>query len=261
MVYFRNWYPNKIYIYILQIICFQANLSVINLDETLNETLKIEDDNLSPIKNNPDDSVIEVPILLSGGDMHFHRPFITTKTRKTLLTTSLSGVKLAPRVNDLVSIFSDIIPNSAVKTRLLISENKLCQLAVEEGFTNIIIINMLLANPIGLYLIDFLKNIKIKVGFSSYKCLDYEKLVFKAKTPPIVVKSFGKLNEFQESTVQFFSEICETNCKQINAEKINFECYDSHIEFTYNLAGLHFSLMSSNYNDDDSKEIYFKEIH
>lgn len=229
------------------------------MDETLNETLKIDED-MNPVKNNSNDSVIEVPNLLSRKDMHFHRSFITTS--KTLITTSLSGIQLAPRVNDLISIFSDIIPNSTVKTRLLVSENKLCQLAVEEGFTNMIIINMLLANPIGFYLVNFLKNIKIKVVFASYECLDYEKLAPKVKAPPLVVRSTGTLNEFQENTIKFFSEICETQCKPTSTEKIYFECFDSQIEFTYDLAGLNFCMMSSSsYNNDVSKEIYFKEIY
>lgn len=226
------------------------------MDETLNETLKVEDPSSSNsihfVESNLNDSFVEVSDILSSGEMCFQKPSYNSKT---LLTTSLSGVVLVPKIKNLLSIFNDMIPNSEVKMRFLISENKLMQLAAVEGFTNMVIINMQLGNPIGLYFIDIIKHIKMYVVLKSYECHDYEKLPFKIKAPLLVIKSIGKLNEFQEYVIHFFSEICKTHTKEINAEKMNFECNDSQIKFTYNLAGLHFCMITPSSNM--SKEIIF----
>ncbi|XP_025417025.1 uncharacterized protein LOC112688172 [Sipha flava] len=228
----------------------KANTSVINLDESLNETIKDLTlfGNISLIEIDEDESI-------SGREFFAVNNQIENalQNTKTLLTTSLSSVKLSVTAHDLLLIFNDIIPNSIILKRELISELKIVKTAMDQGFTNLLIINTQSGNPVGLTFFDLLIHRKTFVALSSFECFKYSNTVGKIEVPQLVINYDRNLNESQEFVLTFFSTILPKQCdhKTYDSNTININyCNDCEsMKFEFNFIGLKFCMVpQTNFN-------------
>jgi len=174
--------------------------------------------------------------------------------RKTMLTTSMSGVILGEATKNILSILNRVIENSIIVGRSLMSENKLIDTARETGYSNIIIILMNLGYPVGISFIDLIHNLKLNVTVTSYECFNNKN----AKDTYLTTKSKQKLNKHQQFIFNFFSKPGNLNdC--VNG--ILFPCPDNwnDMKFTHNLGNLMISFIIKlplyNNNHEDIKAI------
>jgi rRNA maturation protein Rpf1 len=220
------------------------------LDESLNETIKDLTlfGNISLIEIDEDESI-------SGREFFAVNNQIENalQNTKTLLTTSLSSVKLSVTAHDLLLIFNDIIPNSIILKRELISELKIVKTAMDQGFTNLLIINTQSGNPVGLTFFDLLIHRKTFVALSSFECFKYSNTVGKIEVPQLVINYDRNLNESQEFVLTFFSTILPKQCdhKTYDSNTININyCNDCEsMKFEFNFIGLKFCMVpQTNFN-------------
>lgn len=167
---------------------------------------------------------------------------------KTLLTTGLSGIDVSKTVKDLLLIFNDIIPNSTILRRELVSEQSLVSSAMNHGYTNIIIINMQFGKPVGLTFFDLLAPFKTFATLTSFGCFKYENIVSKIEKPQLVMNYNKNLMKgSHELILQFFSTILpkKSGCEFNDAKTINITyCNDCQsAKFEFNSAGLHFCMV------------------
>ncbi|XP_016657842.1 uncharacterized protein LOC100573532 isoform X2 [Acyrthosiphon pisum] len=199
----------------------QANTSIVNLDESL--------------MNNS--------VML---DLKSHR--------KTMLTTSLSGVIVAEVTENILSILNRVIENSIIIGRSLMSEKKLIDTARETGYSNIIIILMNLGYPVGISFIDLMHNLKLNVTVTLYKCFNNKNAINSKNTSYLNTK-----NEHQQFILNFFSKPGNLND---NVNRILFPCPDNcnDMKFTHNLGNLMISFiiklpLYNNNHEDNIKAI------
>lgn len=163
---------------------------------------------------------------------------------RTLLTTSLSSGLLNQKMDFFLSVLNSIIPNSTIKTRLLVSEMSLINTAQNDGYTHIIIIVMSLGYPSGLNCIDILNNLKMYAELTSFTCKNDADIFCCMEYPKLVINCEKKLNTFQDFIFYFFSSILlkklEKNRKEIHL--INCENCQV-IKFIYDAADLSFCLV------------------
>jgi len=160
--------------------------------------------------------------------------------RKTLLTTSLSGVILTEVMENFLSILNHVIKNSVVKKRLLMPEKNLIDIAKETGYSNMIIITMSLGYPVGICFIDLIQDLKLNVSITSYECINVKNSIA-SKNTYLTSKTKQKLNELQEFVFNFFSH--PENFYDVNT--ILFPCchYDNDMKFTHSLDNLFISFI------------------
>lgn len=160
--------------------------------------------------------------------------------RKTILTTSLSGVSLTAITENFLSILKHVIVNSIIEGRSFMSEKKLIDTARENRYTNIIIIHMNLGYPDGLSFIDLIQNLKLNVTVTSYKCVKNTNAI-NSKNTYLTTKNDQKLNALQQFIFNFFSNSENHN----DVKRIFFPCPDNcnDMIFTHNLGNLMISFI------------------
>jgi len=178
--------------------------------------------------------------------------------RKTLLTTSLSGVILTDVMEDLLFILNHVIQNSMVKKRLLMSEKKLIESARETEYSNIIIITMSLGYPVGICFIDLTQNLKLNVPIISYESINDKIAIINNNSYLATKNANQKLNELQEFIFNFFSQPGNL----FDLSTILFPCsdHDNDMKFTHSLNNLiiSFIIKLPYYNDNHE---YIKAIN
>ncbi|XP_022174413.1 uncharacterized protein LOC111036626 [Myzus persicae] len=234
----------------------QANTSIINLDESLmNSPVMMEtckDLNNSSFDEIQDNSVLglmpKLPVntsiinldesLMNSSEM-MESCLDLKSCRKTMLTTSLSGIILTEVMENFLSILNHVIQNSIIQERSLMSEKKLIDSARETGYSNIIIITMSLGYPVGICFIDLKQNLKLSTSVTSYKCFSDTKSI--SKNTCLTKKNKQKLNVVQEFIYSFFTQpgnLCNVNT-------ILFPCHDNctDMKFTHTLDNLMISFI------------------
>jgi len=161
--------------------------------------------------------------------------------RKTMLTTSLSGVILAVVTENILSILNHVIENSIIVGRSLMSEKKLIDTARETGYSDIIIILTNFGYPVGISFIDLIHNLKLNVAVTSYKCFN-NKNAINCRNTYLTTKNEQKLNELQQFIFNFFSK--PGDLKDF-MNRILFPCPDNcnDMKFTHNLGNLMISFI------------------
>ncbi|XP_060870548.1 uncharacterized protein LOC132944986 [Metopolophium dirhodum] len=255
----------------------QANTSIINLDESLmnnSSCRSVMPENCIDLNNSSFDETLDNSVL----DLMPKLPVFYANTsivnldeslmnnsvmmdlkshRKTMLTTSLSGVILAEVTENILSILNHVIENSIIVGRSLMSEKKLIDTARETGYSGIIIILTNLGYPVGISFIDLIHNLKLNVTVTSYKCFN-NKNAINNKDTYLTTKNEQKLNELQQFIFNFFSKPGDLkDC----VNRILFPCPDNcyDMKFTHNLGNLIISFIIKlplyNNNHDDIKAI------
>eukprot|EP00102_Acyrthosiphon_pisum_P020631 XP_016657841.1 PREDICTED: uncharacterized protein LOC100573532 isoform X2 [Acyrthosiphon pisum] len=248
----------------------QANTSIINLDESfMNNSVMPE--NCIDLKNSRFDETLDNSVL----DLVPKLPVFNANTsivnldeslmnnsvmldlkshRKTMLTTSLSGVIVAEVTENILSILNRVIENSIIIGRSLMSEKKLIDTARETGYSNIIIILMNLGYPVGISFIDLMHNLKLNVTVTLYKCFNNKNAINSKNTSYLNTK-----NEHQQFILNFFSKPGNLND---NVNRILFPCPDNcnDMKFTHNLGNLMISFiiklpLYNNNHEDNIKAI------
>lgn len=240
----------------------QANTSIVNLDESINNSAMMENcidlNNSSLDEINSDYSIANTSIihldesLMKNSELKVN--CIDLKSyRKTMLTTSLSGVKLTSVTKNLLTIINDMIENSKIQDRSLMSENKLISTARDIGYTNILIIVMNFGYPIGISFIDLQQNLKLHVKVTSYKHFNNENAANINKNSCLTPKNEQKLNELHEFIFSFFSK-----SEELNVNKILFPCHNNcnDMEFIHTSVGLSFTMILPRHFNDCIEGIY-----
>lgn len=210
----------------------------------MNETIKDLTlfGNLSLIEIDNDESISEIGSTSYAVNNQIEN---AVQKSKTLLTTSLTSLKLSKTAHDLISIFNDIIPNSTILKREFVSELTIVKTAMDQGYSNLLIINTKFGDPVGLTFFDLLIPFKTYVALSSLECYKYSNVMGKIEVPQLVINYNKYLNESQEFVLKFFSTIFPKQCDFKNdANTINITyCDDCQLmKFEFNFVGLQFCI-------------------
>lgn len=210
-----------------------------SLDETLVERYPESIPRMNSSLSIIDISSRNIPVLpIFNEDMH------SGIQPRTLLTTSLSSGLLNHKMEYFLSILNNIIPNSTVKERLLVSEMNLKRTALNDGYTHILIVALCLGYPAGLSCIDLINNFKIYADISSFACTKDVNISQFKEYPKLVIRCEQILNKFQDVLFYFFDSIFFKKSGENGNEVHLISCENCQvIKFIYDAAGLSFCLM------------------